>query len=67
MLQTSDEPSVELAGSPWRIIEQLGNDYREALVLVELEGLTQAAAKRTGAFGIREKSRVQRGCQQLKQ
>ena len=63
----SGERRSELAGCLRPMIEQLDKDYREALMLVELEGLTQqAAAKRIGLSLSGMKSRVQRGRQQLK-
>lgn len=63
----SGEHRSELAGCLRPMIDQLGKDYREALTLVELEGLTQqAAAKRIGLSLSGMKSRVQRGRQQLK-
>jgi RNA polymerase sigma-70 factor, ECF subfamily len=63
----SDEHRAELAGCLRPMIDQLAKDYREALMLVELEGLTQqAAAKRIGLSLSGMKSRVQRGRQQLK-
>src|SRR5574341_918986 len=58
----------ELAGCLRPMIERLSNHYREAVVLVELEGLPQnAAAKRLGISVSGIKSRVQRGRRQLKQ
>ena len=63
----SDEHRAELAACLRPMIDQLTKDYREALMLVELEGLTQqAAAKRIGLSLSGMKSRVQRGRQQLK-
>ena len=63
----SGEHRSELAGCLRPMIEQLDKDYREALMLVELGGLTQqAAAKRIGLSLSGMKSRVQRGRQQLK-
>jgi RNA polymerase sigma-70 factor (ECF subfamily) len=63
----SGENRSELAGCLRPMIEQLDKDYREALMLVELEGLTQqAAAKRIGLTLSGMKSRIQRGRQQLK-
>ena len=65
--EDSGEHRSELAGCLRPLIDQLGKDYREALMLVELEGLTQqAAAKRIGISLSGMKSRVQRGRQQLK-
>ena len=64
----SDDPGAELAGCLRPMLERLSTDYREALMLVELEGLTQqAAAKRIGLSLSGMKSRVQRGRKQLKQ
>ena len=57
----------ELAACLRPMIEQLSSQYREAVTLVELEGLTRnAAAKRLGLSESGMKSRVQRGRQQLK-
>ena len=65
--EDSGEHRSELAGCLRPLIDQLGKDYREALMLVELEGLTQqAAAQRIGISLSGMKSRVQRGRQQLK-
>jgi RNA polymerase sigma-70 factor (ECF subfamily) len=50
----------ELAGCLRPMLERLSSEYREAVTLVELEGLTQTAA----VSGM--KSRVQRGRRQLK-
>lgn len=59
---------LELAGCLRPMIERLSLDYREAINLVELEGLTQQdAAKRMGISLSGMKSRVQRGRKQLKQ
>jgi RNA polymerase sigma-70 factor (ECF subfamily) len=50
------------------MIERLSQDYRDAITLVELEGLTQqAAAKQMGISLSGMKSRVQRGRARLKQ
>ena len=63
----SGEYRAELAGCLRPMIGQLAEDYREALILVELQGLTQqAAAKRMGLSLSGMKSRVQRGRRQLK-
>ncbi|MGH7166350.1 MAG: RNA polymerase sigma factor SigZ [Nitrospiraceae bacterium] len=57
----------ELAACLRPMIERLSSQYREAVTLVELEGLTQnAAAKRLGLSASGMKSRVQRGRRQLK-
>ncbi len=61
------EHRAELAGCLRPMIDRLDKGYREALILVELEGLTQeAAAKRIGLSLSGMKSRVQRGRRQLK-
>ena len=58
----------ELAGCLRPLIERLSNHYHEAVMLVELDGLTQnVAAKRLGISISGIKSRVQRGRRQLKQ
>jgi RNA polymerase sigma-70 factor (ECF subfamily) len=58
---------AELAGCLRPMIGRLSSDYRQAVTLVELEGLTQrAAAKRLGLTVSGMKSRVQRGRRQLK-
>lgn len=60
-----DEPGgvhAELAGCLRPMIERLSKDYREAIALVEFDGLTQqAAARRLGISLPGMKSRVQRG------
>jgi RNA polymerase sigma-70 factor (ECF subfamily) len=57
----------ELAACLRPMMERLERPYRDALTLVELEGLTQAAAaKRLGLSPSGMKSRVQRGRRQLK-
>lgn len=62
------EPRAELAGCLRPMIERLSRNYREAIILVELEGFTQqAAAKQMGISLSGMKSRVQRGRKQLKQ
>ncbi|TKB66049.1 MAG: RNA polymerase sigma factor SigZ [Nitrospira sp.] len=62
------EPRAELAHCLRPMIERLSKDYRDAINLVELEGLTQqAAAKQMGISLSGMKSRVQRGRKQLKQ
>lgn len=49
------------------MLERLSQDYREAVTLVELDGLSQqAAADRLGLSLSGMKSRVQRGRKQLK-
>lgn len=58
----------ELAGCLRPMIERLSKDYRQAVMLVEVEGFTQqASAKRLGLSLSGMKSRVQRGRKQLKQ
>ncbi len=62
------EPRAELACCLRPMIEQLSQDYRDAIILVELDGLTQhAAAEQMGISLSGMKSRVQRGRKQLKQ
>jgi RNA polymerase sigma-70 factor, ECF subfamily len=62
------EPRAELACCLRPMVERLSQDYREAINLVEFEGLTQhAAAKQMGISLSGMKSRVQRGRTQLKQ
>lgn len=62
------DPREELAACLRPMIQRLSLQYKEALTLVELEGLTQnAAANRLGLSLSGMKSRVQRGRQQLKQ
>jgi RNA polymerase sigma-70 factor (ECF subfamily) len=63
----SAELRAELAGCLAPMIGRLAQPYREAVTLVELEGLTSKAA--AGRLGLSEsgvKSRVQRGRHQLK-
>lgn len=69
----ADEPvdagqfRTELAGCLRPMIDRLSADYRQAVTLVELNGMTQqAAAKRLGLSVSGMKSRVQRGRRQLK-
>jgi len=63
----ADRLREELAACLRPLMEKLSSQYREAVTLVELEGLTQnAAAKRLGLSVSGMKSRVQRGRQQLK-
>ena len=62
------EPRTELSGCLRPMIERLSRDYRAAIMLVGIEGLTQqAAAKQMGISLSGMKSRVQRGRKQLKQ
>jgi RNA polymerase sigma-70 factor (ECF subfamily) len=66
--EDSGQLRTELAGCLRPMVDRLSKDYREAVTLVELEGLThQAAAKRLGLSVSGMKSRVQRGRKQLKQ
>jgi RNA polymerase sigma-70 factor (ECF subfamily) len=63
----SDEPRMQLASCLRPMVDQLAPEYRDALTLVELDGLTQqAAASKLGLSLSGMKSRVQRGRQQLK-
>jgi len=59
---------AELHAAFQRLIDSIPEPYREAIVLSELEGLTQAElAKRLGISLSGAKSRVQRGREQLKE
>lgn len=61
------ELRAELAGCLRPMIERLSKDYRDAITLVEIEGLPQhAAVKQMGISLSGMKSRVQRGRRQLK-
>ncbi|MDH4080387.1 MAG: RNA polymerase sigma factor SigZ [Nitrospira sp.] len=63
-----EESRSELVGCLRPMIERLSPDYRKAITLVEIDGLTQqAAAKQMGLSLSGMKSRVQRGRKQLKQ
>jgi len=65
--EESGDSGSELAGCLRPMIERLSQDYRDAIMLVEIEGLTQqAAAKQMGISLSGMKSRVQRGRKQLK-
>jgi RNA polymerase sigma-70 factor, ECF subfamily len=70
-LPTDDQSGrlrTELAACLRPMLDRISTDYREAVTLVELDGLTrQAAAKRIGLSVSGMKSRVQRGRKQLKQ
>ncbi|MBI5673097.1 MAG: RNA polymerase sigma factor SigZ [Nitrospirae bacterium] len=67
-LSDAAEPRAELAACLRPMIDRLSQNYREAITLVEIEGLTQqAAAKQIGISLSGMKSRVQRGRTQLKQ
>jgi RNA polymerase sigma-70 factor (ECF subfamily) len=62
-----DKPHMQLAGCLRPMVDQLAPEYRDALTLVELDGLTQqAAATKLGLSLSGMKSRVQRGRRQLK-
>lgn len=64
----SEDSRSELAGCLRPMIERLSQDYRDAITLVEVDGLTQqAAATLMGLSLSGMKSRVQRGRKQLKQ
>jgi RNA polymerase sigma-70 factor (ECF subfamily) len=55
------EPRAELAACLRPMIERLSQDYRDAITLVELEGLTQqSVAKQMGLSLSGMKSRIQR-------
>jgi RNA polymerase sigma-70 factor (ECF subfamily) len=61
------EAKYELAHCLGPMIHNLSKDYREAITLVELDGLThQQAASRLGLSVPNMKSRVQRGRRQLR-
>ncbi|MCL6434533.1 MAG: RNA polymerase sigma factor SigZ [Leptolyngbyaceae cyanobacterium HOT.MB2.61] len=65
--EDSATSNQELATCLQPMLKALPSTYREALQLVELEGITQkAAAERLGLSLSGAKSRVQRGRQQLK-
>lgn len=64
----SGRSRTELAACLRPMLARLSSDYRDAVMLVELDGLTQqAAAERLGLSLSGMKSRVQRGRKQLKQ
>ena len=63
----SGQLRMELAGCLRPMIERLSEDYRRAVTLVDLEGMTQhKAAARLGLSVSGMKSRVQRGRRQLR-
>ena len=63
----SGQVRTELAGCLRPMIERLSEDYRQAITLVDLEGLAQhEAAVRLGLSVSGMKSRVQRGRRQLR-
>ncbi len=65
--ETLEASGPALAGCLRPMLERLPLEYREAVTLVELEGLSQqAAADRLGLSLSGMKSRVQRGRKQLK-
>lgn len=65
--EASEHIRKELAACIRPMMEHLSNPYREAVTLVELDGLThQAAAKRLGLSLSGMKSRVQRGRRELR-
>lgn len=65
--EPDDTAKTELSGCLRPMIERLPEDYRQAIELVELDGLTQKeAAQRMGLSLPGMKSRVQRGRKQLK-
>ncbi|MET0514280.1 MAG: RNA polymerase sigma factor SigZ [Nitrospiraceae bacterium] len=69
-VSSTDVPSrlrTELAACLRPMLDRLSDEYRDAVTLVELDGLTQqAAAERLGLSLSGMKSRVQRGRQRLK-
>lgn len=65
--EDSGQLRTELAGCLRPMIERLSQEYRQAVILIDLEGLTQqAAATQLGLSLSGMKSRVQRGRRQLK-
>ncbi len=66
--ESSGQLRTELAGCLRPMIEGLSEDYRQAVTLVDLEGLAQhEAAARLGLSVSGMKSRVQRGRRQLRE
>lgn len=67
--EKDDRPPYQLADRHLRpMIDELPDIYREALVLAELEGITQQQlAERLGISLPAAKSRVQRGREKLKE
>ncbi len=66
--EDSGQVRRELAGCLRPMLNRLSKEYRDAIMLVDLEGLThQVAAQRLGLSLSGMKSRVQRGRRQLKQ
>jgi RNA polymerase sigma-70 factor (ECF subfamily) len=65
--EDSGQLRTELAGCLRPMIERLSEEYRQAVILVDLEGLAQQeAAAQLGLSLSGMKSRVQRGRRQLK-
>ena len=65
--ESSGQLRTELAGCLRPMIERLSEEYRQAVTLVDLEGLAQhEAAARLGLSVSGMKSRVQRGRRQLR-
>jgi len=63
----SGQLRAELAGCLRPMMERLSEDYRQAVTLVDLEGMTQhEAAARLGLSVSGMKSRIQRGRRQLR-
>lgn len=66
--EDSGQLRTELAGCLRLMIERLSGEYRQAVILVDLEGLAQQeAAAQLGLSLSGMKSRVQRGRRQLKE
>jgi RNA polymerase sigma-70 factor (ECF subfamily) len=62
-----EDPASQLALSLRELVESLPNPYKEALILTEYDGLSQAqAAGRLGISVPGMKSRVQRGRQKIR-
>jgi len=67
-LLQEEDTATELAGSLREIAESLPDPYREALVLVDFQGLSQQElAKRQGISLSGAKSRVQRARQKIRE
>ena len=65
--ESSGQLRTELAGCLHPMIERLSDDYRQAVTLVDLEGMAQhEAAARLGLSVSGMKSRIQRGRRQLR-
>jgi RNA polymerase sigma-70 factor (ECF subfamily) len=65
--ESSGQLRTELGGCLRPMIERLSEDYRQAITLIDLEGLAQhEAAARLGLSVSGMKSRVQRGRRQLR-